>query len=111
TYLELVRRVGGQIVGLSILSVFLIFLGVLPFYWIFGAMQRETWSLLGAASYGHYVTLIIGLIMLAAFTQLAHRELGTIEPEAPKPVSISVPPEARVVPEMYFPTPDPVSRT
>jgi hypothetical protein len=90
SYLELVRRAGGQIVGLSIVSVVLSFVAVLPFYWIFGAMQRETWSLLGAASYGHYVSLLVGIVLLAGLTQLAHRELGMKEPEPP--MAILLPP-------------------
>jgi hypothetical protein len=100
-FLSLVRRAGGQIVGLTILSVVLTFLGLLPFYWMFGAMQSETWSLLGAASYGYYVTLLLGIVLLAGVAQLAYQELGLEEVEAPKAVLIATDPvaESHVLPQ------------
>jgi hypothetical protein len=87
-FLKLVRSAGGQVVGLTILAVLLSFLVLFPFYCIFGAMQRETWSLLGAASYGHYATLLLGIVLLAGLTQLAYQELGMEENEGPKGVLI-----------------------
>jgi hypothetical protein len=90
-YLELLRRAGGQILGLTLLSVAATFLAVLPFYWIFGEMQAETWSLLGAASYGHYMTLLVGIIILATLVQLANQEPGVIEPDELRAVSIPIP--------------------
>jgi hypothetical protein len=83
---DLARRAGGQLAGLTIVSVVLTFVAVYPFLWIFGTMQRETWSLLGAASYSHYASLLLGIILLSGFTQLAQQELGMQEAEAPKAV-------------------------
>jgi len=89
-YVMLFRRAGGRVVGLALLAVLLNMLVMVPFYWIFGSMQPETWSLVGAASYGHYATLIVGLVMLAGITQLAHQELGFME--APGPAEIFLEP-------------------
>lgn len=93
-YLTLLRRAGGQVVGLTALAILLDWLALMPFYWIFGTMQRETWSLLGAASYGHYATLIVGIILLAGTTQLAYQELGIEQEQGPIPILLSEPPVA-----------------
>ena len=93
-YATLIRRVGGQVLGLAILAIVLNVLALLPFYWIFGAMQRETWSLLGAASYGHYATLLLGIVFLAGVTQLACQELGIEREQGPVATLISEPPVA-----------------
>jgi hypothetical protein len=89
SYVTLLRRAGGQVVGLTALAIVLNLLALLPFYWIFGTMQRETWSLLGAASYGHYATLLVGIVLLAGTTQLAHQELGIEEDRGPTPILLS----------------------
>ena len=93
-YVTLLRRAGGQVVGLTALAIVLNWLALLPFYWIFGTMQRETWSLVGAASYGHYATLIVGIILLAGTAQLAYQELGIEQDQGPVPILLSTPPVA-----------------
>ena len=90
-YVTLLRRAGGQIVGLTMFGVLLNFLVQWPVYWIFGMMQRETWSLLGAASYGHYASLLVGIVLLAGISQLAYRELGMEEELGPMPTLLSAP--------------------
>jgi hypothetical protein len=92
SYLALLRRAGGQVVGLTALAILLNLIVLFPFYWIFGTMQRETWSLLGAASYGHYATLLVGIILLAGTTQLAYQELGIEEDRGPVPILLRTPP-------------------
>jgi hypothetical protein len=82
-WLMLFRRAGGQIVGLTALAVVLNVLVLWPFYWLFAFMQPETWSLIGAASYGHYVTLLLGIVVLGGTTQLAAREIGVEDEPAP----------------------------
>jgi hypothetical protein len=91
-YLTLLRRAGGRVVGLTVLAVLLNLLVMLPFYWVFGTMQPETWSLVGAASYGHYATLLLGLVLLAGVTQLAHQELGFQEDPGPAPIVLETAP-------------------
>jgi hypothetical protein len=98
SYVMLLRRAGGQVVGLTALAILLNLLALLPFYWIFGTMQRETWSLLGAASYGHYTTLIVGIILLAGTTQLAYQELGIEEDQGPIPTLLETPVDAMAQP-------------
>jgi hypothetical protein len=98
SYVTLLRRAGGQVVGLTALAILLNLLALLPFYWIFGTMQRETWSLLGAASYGHYTTLIVGIILLAGTTQLAYQELGIEEEQGPIPTLLETPVDAMAQP-------------
>jgi len=82
-FLLLFRRAGGQVVGLTALAVLLNVLVLWPFYWLFAFMQPETWSLIGAASYGHYATLLLGVVMLGGTTQLAAREIGVSDEPAP----------------------------
>src|SRR6266705_6571677 len=47
-YWRLIRQAGGQILGLTALAVLLNILVMIPVYWLFGSMQPETWSLIGA---------------------------------------------------------------
>lgn len=88
SFVTLLRRAGGKVVGFTVLGLVLNMAVVVPFYWIFGKMQAETWSLVGAASYGHYATLLLGLVLLAGATQLAHLELGFQEDPGPAPIQI-----------------------
>ena len=69
---------------MTALAVVLNVLAMLPLYWLFGSMQAEGWSLLGAASYGYYAQLLVNLAILAGVTELARQELGlTDEPKYP----------------------------
>lgn len=74
--IRLFRQAGGQVVGLIGLGLVLNVLVLAPFYFLFGSMQAEPWSLLGAASYGYYAQLLVSLVLLAGVTGLAHQELG-----------------------------------
>jgi hypothetical protein len=90
SFITLIRRAGGQLVGLTVLAVLLNIVVTFPFFALFGAMQAETWSLLGAASYAHYATLLLGLVFLSGVTQLAAQQLG-LEDE-PQPVAVLLQP-------------------
>jgi len=90
-FVTLLRQAGGKVIGLTVLAIVLNLLALLPFYWVFGSMQPETWSLLGAASYGHYATLLVGIILLAGTTQLAYQELGVAMDEGPIPTLLKAP--------------------
>jgi len=89
-FAELTRCAGGQVLGLTAIALTCNFLVTLPFYWIFGIMQQETWSLVGAASYGHYATLLSGIVLLAGFTELAHQILGVEQDRGPVGALLSV---------------------
>ncbi len=62
-------------------------------------MQPETWSLIGAASYGHYATLLLGVVVLGGTTQLAAREIGVEDQPAPTVIeSAAAPPFLAAMP-------------
>ena len=75
-FIRLLRQAGGQVVGLIGLGVVLNMLALVPFYFLFGSMQAEPWSLVGAASYGYYAQLLVNLVLLAGVIELARQELG-----------------------------------
>ena len=87
TYLKLWQRAGGQLVGLIILAVLLRLALTVPTYWMFAAMQAESWSLLGAASYEHYLGIFLSLVVMAATTELAAKALGLEEQQPSRAVT------------------------
>ncbi|MBI3466318.1 MAG: hypothetical protein HY000_25180 [Planctomycetes bacterium] len=74
--IRLFRQAGGKVVGLAGLGLVMNVLALVPFYFLFGSMQAEPWSLLGAASYGYYAQLLVSLVLMVGVTELARQELG-----------------------------------
>ncbi len=75
SYTRLLRAEGGRLFGALVFGMVLAGGLTTLAYWVVLSLPTQTWVLGAADSYAHYATLPVGLLMIAAFVELAERSL------------------------------------